>query len=524
MKIARIFRLFNILRICWKYKLYDFLINIPYLYSVRFIQYLNPINWFFKKPSINLGIRLTHALEELGPIFIKFGQLLSVHSDLLEEDIIQELSKLQDKVKPFSGKKAIQILENTWNVPIRKVFKKFNIKAISCASIAQVHSARLFNGKLVAIKILKPDILKIIQEDINLMYAISYFFQFTKIVKKLNLKKIIKELENNLLKELDLIREASNASQFRRNFLNEQKLYIPKIYWKLCRKNILVLEYIYGISIRDIHILKERNTNIPLLAKRGIEIFYTQVFRDNFFHADIHPGNIFISQENLQNPKYIAIDFGIVGTLSNEDKKNLLEIFLAFFKRDYYKLAKLHIVLGYIPYNISIVELADSIRSVCEPIFEKPLKDISFGKILMNLFQILQKYEIQIQPRLLLLQKTLLNIEGIGRKLYPEINLWKISIPILEHWIKKQTSFKKFVKNFQEKWPYIHHNLAKFPEDFHKGLQKWIKYSSYNKEIKFKKENNFLKKIRNFIFNIIILFLIQIIFFKYFVHFFNLTQ
>lgn len=483
MSIARARRLSRIAIVWVKYGLDDVLLAIPYFRPARFLLCFNPIRWFYKQ-RLSRAERLCRALEELGPIFVKLGQVLSTRRDLLTPELIEALSKLQDQVKPFAGDQAKAIIESSLGKPIDELFEAFDIQALASASIAQVHAASLHTGQSVVVKVLRPNIERAIRQDISLMYTIARWVNRTKQGKRFRLIEVVAELERNLLNELDLMREAANASQFRRNFPKAEALYIPEVHWAYCSQNVLVLERIDGIPVDDVAVLKQQGTNLPLLAKRGVELFYTQVFRDNFFHADMHPGNIFVSKAHPSNPQYIAIDFGIVGSLDGEDKRYLLANFLAFFKRDYRRVAELHIESGWVPSDIRAVELEDSIRKVCEPIFEKPLKDISFGQTLMRLFQIAQQYQMEIQPQLLLLQKTLLNIEGMGRTLHPELNLWATAKPFLERWMKEQIGVAGLFKRFKAQWPYISDRLPEIPIKIHQGLQQWVEPAPQTKVVR----------------------------------------
>jgi ubiquinone biosynthesis protein len=438
------------------------------------------------------GERIRRALEELGPIFIKAGQIISTRRDMLPDDIADELSKLQDQVPPFSGDIAKQMIETALKEKISAVFSTFDMNALASASIAQVHTATLLDGTDVVIKVLRPQIKKIIDRDLDLLalfakWAERYWAQG----RRFKPKEIVAEITHTLYDELDLTREGANASQLRRHFLNSPLLYVPEIYWKYSRSNVLVMERIYGIPIYDIQALKSAGYNMKQLAEHGVEIFFTQVFRDSFFHADMHPGNIFISTENIKNPRFIVVDFGIVGSLSSLDQRYLAENLLAFFKRDYQRVAELHIASGWLPPDTRIDLFESAIRSVCEPIFERPLKDISFGQLLLRLFQAARRFNINIQPQLILLQKTLLNIEGIGRQLYPELDLWKTASPYLEKWLRNQVGIKGFFRRVRNNLPYWSEKLPEIPGLIYDVLNDMRVYKE--KILYLEKENSVMK-------------------------------
>lgn len=424
---------------------------------LRFLGVFSPSFWR-KKDLPERGVRIRRTLEDLGPIYVKFGQALSTRKDILPDDIADELVKLQDKVPPFSNQLAREVIEQELGMSIDTAFAEFSPSPLASASIAQVHTAVLHTGEQVVVKVLRPDVEKWIHSDIGLLYELAYFAEkFWDDAKRLHAKEIVAEFEKTLLDELDLIREAGNAAKLRRNFLNSESIYIPEIHWEFTRKKVLVMELIHGIPVGNIDELRANNADFKLLAERGVEIFFTQVFRDNFFHADMHPGNIFVELPG----KYIAVDFGIVGTLSTSDQRYLAENFLAFFNQDYRRVAEMHIASGWVPPNTRVEEFESAIRSVCEPIFDKPLKDISFGLLLLRLFQTARRFDMQVQPQLVLLQKTLLNIEGLGRQLYPDLDLWQTAKPFLEDWFKERLSPKTKIKQAIQKFPEL---AEKFPE------------------------------------------------------------
>lgn len=434
-----------------------------------FIGYFNPWHWFGKSRPRGESLRI--ALEELGPVFVKFGQILSTRRDLLPDDIADELEKLQDAVPPFPGVKAKQILEMEYKKPVEEVFAKFDLIPFASASIAQVHAATLKDGKNVVIKILRPNIEKVIARDISLLASVaSLTSKFLPHGNKLKLREVVGELEQSIIYELDLLHEGANASQLRRNFINSDLLYIPEVFWSYSSKNILVMERIDGIPVSDIKTLKEKGINLKKLAENGVEIFFTQVLRDSFFHADMHPGNIFVSKDNPATAKYIAVDFGIMGTLSPKDQRYLAENLLAFFRRDYRRVAELHIESGWVSGKVRVDEFETAIRGVSEPIFERPLKDISFGKLLLKLFQAAREFHMEIQPQFFLLQKTMLNIEGLGRQLYPDLDLWSTAQPYIEKWVRKQLSPKTLLTKIYHRGPHWVDKMLDLPDLIHTRL------------------------------------------------------
>lgn len=417
--------------------------------------------------------RLRLALESLGPVYIKFGQMLSTRRDLMPDDIAQELTKLQDKVPPFDGKAARASIERSLGGPLEQWFSDFDEKPLASASIAQVHTARLKDsGAEVVLKVIRPGIGKIMSADVELMSTFAAIA--AKVMpdgRRLKPKEVVREYQKTLFDELDLLREAANAIQLRRNFDGSDSLYVPEVYPDLCRKRLLVMERIYGIPVADVETLKANGTNLERLAEKGVEVFFTQVFRDSFFHADMHPGNIFVAYENPENPKYIGIDCGIVGTLAKEDKRYLAENFVAFFNRDYRKVAELHVDSGWVPFDTSVDEFEVAIRTVCEPIFEKPLAEISFGQVLVNLFNTARRFNMEVQPQLVLLQKTLLYIEGLGRQLYPQLDLWKTAKPFLEDWLKDQMGPKAMLRHIKSNLPFWGEKLPELPDLLYDNLR-----------------------------------------------------
>ena len=459
--LKNIQRLIAIQRVLVKYGLDEIIKKTHFLRPLRYIFFI------FPKKNIktdSLGRRLRLAFEELGPIFVKFGQVISTRRDLISPDIADELSKLQDQVKPIPSEKIIDQLTKIYGLPLKKVFLKFDSNPLAAASVAQVHGAVLKDGTEVIVKILRPDIQKFIKRDIEMLYFLANLAnKYWPRSKNLKPLEIITEYEKTVMNELNLMREGANTAQLKRNFEGSNLLYVPNIFWDYCRKEVLVQERIYGIPIRDMKALKSAKTNIKVLAENGVEIFFTQVFHHNFFHADMHPGNIFVQVEDPKNPKYAAVDFGIMGTLSASDQYYLAENFLAFFDRDYYKIAKLHIDSGWVPPDTRIDELETAVRTVCDPIFNKPLSEISFAQVLLGLFETAQQFDMEIQPQLILLQKTLFNIEGLGRELYPELDLWKTAQPILRSWMDEQVGVNAIVKNIRDNLPQLRETLREMP-------------------------------------------------------------
>jgi ubiquinone biosynthesis protein len=451
--VRRLFRSVNILWVICRYRLDEFAPVSALPLTLRLLLLLAPWH-FFPRPGLTRGERLRKALEQLGPIFVKFGQILSTRRDLLPEDLANELKNLQDKVPPFSGKEAIRIIETALKAPVDEIFDRFEEQPMASASIAQVHAAHLKSGKDVVIKVIRPNIERTIRIDIALMLVVARMAEvYWEDGKRLHPVEVVKDYENTIIDELDLQREAANTSQLKRNFSGSELIYIPEIYWDYTTMNVVVMERIYGIPIAEVEQLRRAGVNLKLLAERGVEIFFTQVFRDSFFHADMHPGNIFVDINNPGNPRYIAIDCGIVGSLDQDDQNYLARNLLAFFKRDYRQVAALHVSSGWVPQHTRVNEFEAAIRTVCEPIFEKPLKDISFGQFLVRLFQTARRFDMEVQPQLVLLQKTLLNIEGLGRQLYPDLDLWSTAHPYLEKWMHDRVAPPSLLKAFKNHLP-----------------------------------------------------------------------
>jgi len=434
---------------------------------LRFTLYLQPWHWF-RRNKDPAGVRLRLTLEDLGPIFVKFGQILSTRKDLLPDEIAGELARLQDKVPPFPGEQAVAIIEKSFGKPISELFASFDVQPFASASIAQVHAARLPDGTEVIVKVVRPGIHKVIRRDISLMQTIAEWAErYSAVARRLHVCDVVHDFEQTLYDELDMQREASSASQLRRNFAGSKLLYVPEVYWAYTRKRVMVMERISGIPIGDIDALRNAGIDLRALAEDGVEVFFTQVFCHNFFHADMHPGNIFVGADG----RYIAIDFGIMGSLRDVDQRYLAENFHAFFRRDYRRVAELHVASNWVPKDTRVDEFEAAIRSVCEPIFERPLSEISFGHLLVNLFQTARRFNMEVQPQLVLLQKTLLNIEGLGRQLYPELDLWVTAKPFLEQWMLDRVGPKAFVKAVLRNGPYWVEKLPELPGLIHEFLQ-----------------------------------------------------
>ncbi len=468
--VTRLFRLIHITFILARYGLDKLLFSIPLFAPLRWMSLLNPFNWHRK--HYNRGQAMRHALQDLGPIFVKFGQALSTRGDLIPDDIIEELSLLLDKVPPFPSAQAKAVVEKAFACNTDELFAEFSVEPLASASIAQVHSATLKNGKAVVVKIRRPGIRRQLKRDIDLLFSLARLAEyFSSDARRFRVVDAVAEFESTLIHELDMQREAANATHLRNNFKNSPKLYVPEVYWEYVRDNILVMERISGIPVTDVAALKQQGVNIKKVAELGVEIFFTQVFRDSYFHADMHPGNIFVSYKNPDDPKFIVVDFGIMGTLSESDKRYLAENFHAFFNRDYHRVALLHIESGWVPYDTRSDEFEAAIRTVCEPIFEKPLSQISIASMLLRLFQAGRDFEMNIQPQLMLLQKTLFAVEGLGRKLYPQLDLWHTAKPFLENWVQDQYSPKALLRELRRVSPSWIRQLPQLPGLMHEVLK-----------------------------------------------------
>ncbi len=454
-------RVFRIQRVLVKYGLDDIIRETHYLRPLRFMFVVFPRR---VDRSTSLGKRIRLALQELGPIFVKFGQAISTRRDLLPRDIADELAKLQDEVPPFPADEALRIIEAAYGRPVDDVFERFDREPLAAASIAQVHSARIAGGAEVIVKILRPGVEERIDEDLDVLRRFARLAErYWHLGKRLKPVEVVAEYEHTILDELDLMREAANAAQLKRNFMDSELLVVPEVYWDYCRPEVMVQERIFGTQISDMDALVAAGTNIKALAENGVEIFFTQVFRHNFFHADMHPGNIFVITSDPKRPKYAAVDFGIVGTLSPEDQHYLAENFLAFFDRDYHRIAQLHLDSGWVPEGTRVDQLESAVRTVCEPIFNKPLIEISFAQVLMRLFRVAQRFDVEIQPQMILLHKTLFNIEGLGRQLYPELDLWETAYPVLKKWMRERVGPEAVIRDVREGLPHIREALRDLP-------------------------------------------------------------
>jgi ubiquinone biosynthesis protein len=473
----RLFRLAKIIGVFHTYGLDEFALrDSP---SVFF----RAVGWVLGKRSFkdSRGARLRMALESLGPIFVKFGQVLSTRPDLIPSDIATELSLLQDRVPPFPAEDVRRVIEADYGRKVEERFTQFDWTPVASASIAQVHFAQIqfktndaIESRDVAVKVLRPNILPVIESDIALLRVLAGWVEkFSADGRRLKPREVVAEFDNYLHDELDLVREAANCSQLRRNFEKSHLLYMPEVYWDWCEKSVMVMERLYATPVNHIEALREKGVDIKKLARDGVEIFFTQVFRDGFFHADMHPGNIAVRTEAPNVGQYVGMDFGIVGTLTDNDRRYLAENFLAFFRRDYRRVAMAHIESGWVPKDTRPDELENAVRSVCEPIFARPLADISFGKVLMRLFSVSRRFNVEIQPQLVLLQKTLLNVEGLGRQLDPYLDLWATAQPFLEKWMRDQVGADAVRKRLIEQAPYLSSALPQVPRLIHQALERY---------------------------------------------------
>jgi len=463
--MLRLLRLLKIVTVAFRYGLDQIaLANLSHPLLVRLVR-LAAVGRRLRRPRAE---RLRLALESLGPLFVKFGQLLSTRRDLLPEDIADELARLQDRVPPFDSDLAVREIERGLGQRIADVFSSFDPTPVASASIAQVHLGVLAHGahagREVAIKVLRPGMWAVIDRDLQLMDAAAVLVEHLwRDGWRLRPHDVVDEFRKTLQDELDLTREAANASQLRRNFAGSPLLRIPEMMWDYCRENVLVMERMHGVPIGQVDRLRAAGVDLKKLSRDGVEIFFTQVFRDGFFHADMHPGNIYVSIDPAERGRYIALDFGIVGTLTDTDRDYLARNFLAFFQRDYRRVATTHLESGWVPRGTRVDELENAIRAVCEPVFDRPLKDISFGQVLVRLFSTSRRFNVEIQPQLLLLQKTMLNVEGLGRQLDPELDLWKTAKPFLEAWMKRQVGFAGLVDRLRTEAPQWSRLLPQIP-------------------------------------------------------------
>ncbi|RJF97679.1 ubiquinone biosynthesis regulatory protein kinase UbiB [Noviherbaspirillum saxi] len=464
----KVLRLYKIARVAIKYGLDN--IAMSGLASPRIARLIDTF-FFWRDISTPRGVRLRRALEELGPIFVKFGQVLSTRRDLMPPDIADELAKLQDRVPPFDSDLAIAQIRKSLGAHPDQLFASFERVPVASASIAQVHFATLKDGTQVAVKVLRPGMKRSIDEDVALMgIAAGWVEKLWADGRRLKPRQVVGEFDKYLHDELDLMREAANASQLRRNFTRSDLLMVPEMLWDYCSTSVIVMERMHGIPISQIDRLVAEGVDMKKLSRDGVEIFFTQVFRDGFFHADMHPGNILVSVDPKTFGRYIALDFGIVGTLTDFDKDYLSQNFLAFFRRDYKRVAEAHIESGWAPKETRVDELEAAVRACCEPIFDRPLRDISFGQVLLRLFQTSRRFNVEVQPQLVLLQKTLLNIEGLGRQLDPDLDLWKTAKPYLERWMQEQIGWRGMLARFKEEVPHYNKMIPQLPRLLHQAL------------------------------------------------------
>ncbi|HEY6455302.1 MAG TPA: ubiquinone biosynthesis regulatory protein kinase UbiB [Steroidobacteraceae bacterium] len=464
MKLRVLVRLVRIQRVLLRHRLDD-LVRATHLYRpLRLLLLLSPGLWRARQSSGARGENLRLALIELGPIFVKFGQAVSTRRDLLPPDIADELAKLQDRVPPFPGSVARAGLELSYGRPLTEMFAQFEETPLAAASIAQVHGATLPGGQDVIVKVLRPGVRAQIERDLELFYALAHLAEkYWTESRRVRPVEVVAEYEKTVLDELDLMREAGNASQLKRNFAGSDLLHVPAVFWDHCRVDVLVIERIHGVVISDMQQLRAIGTDFRKLAENGVRIFFTQVFRHNFFHADMHPGNIFVLVEDPANPRYAAIDFGIVGTLDVRDQYYLASNFLAVLDRDYHRVATLHVESGWVPANTRVADMEAAVRTVCEPIFNRPLKEISYGHVLLRLFEIARRFDMVIQPQLILLQKTLINVEGLGRELYPDLDVWSTAGPVLRGWMRERIGPRALVHNFRKQLPDMLEVLNELP-------------------------------------------------------------
>ncbi|MDY6955481.1 MAG: ubiquinone biosynthesis regulatory protein kinase UbiB [Pseudomonadota bacterium] len=463
-------RILQATRVVLRYRLDDTLFRWPPLQPFGWIRYILP--WHWRREERPLGMRLRLALEELGPVAIKLGQALATRRDLLPLDVADELARLQDRVPPFPGTIARRILEETYGAPVERIFDEFSETPLAAASIAQVHAARLKDGRQVVVKLLRPGVEDRIRQDLRVMYLLANFIErFVPDGRRLHAREVIADYEKTILDELDLVREGANAAQTRRNFEDRPILYVPLVHWEWTRRHVLVMERIHGIPISDIAALKARGVNFRFLAERGVEIFFTQVFRHNFFHADMHAGNIFVDTRDPQRPGYLAVDFGIVGTLGREDQRYIAHNIYAFFNGDYRRVAELHVASGWVRPDTCVEDLESVIRTLCEPILFRPFKDIHLDQLLLRLFEIARRFDMEVQPQLVLLQKTLVQIEGLGRQLYPDLDLWSTAKPFMERWMREQLGPRGIYREFKERLPDLAQRLPLLPLTLDHALQ-----------------------------------------------------
>lgn len=485
-------RLNRVLNVIAKYRLDEFMHGQTGARRLGLLLLPYRLAWMFSaQATTHKNVRLRKAMEELGPIYIKFGQLLSTRRDFLDIELADELQSLQDNVPPFSSPSIHQLIEESLGVTAESIFSSLDSDPFASASIAQVHRATLKTGEEVVVKVARPGIEEVVSADIKLLKWIANLIETrTELGKRLHPVEIVNDYEQIIHDELDLLSEAANTSQLKRNFENSPVLYVPKVHWDYCSKSLMVMERIHGIPVADVDALNAQNTDLKKLAETGVDIFFTQVFEHNFFHADMHPGNIFVSHETPANPKYIAIDCAIIGSLSNDDQEYLAKNLLAIFKREYRKVAELHVACGWVPRETKIHEFESAIRSVCEPIFEKPLKEISFANLLIQLFRTASRFDMEVQPSLVLLQKTLLNVEGLGRQLYPDLDLWKTALPYLENWNKRRLNPFTLLGRIQENIPNWIDQLPQLPQLFIDAATESKQLGEINKSLQSQQKQN----------------------------------
>ncbi|MFO7808311.1 ubiquinone biosynthesis regulatory protein kinase UbiB [Guyparkeria sp.] len=464
MRPRLLWRLVVIQFVLLRHGLDEIVLALKIFRPIRFLKFASPWYWFSNNRQRTRGERLVAALEDLGPIFVKFGQMLSTRRDLLPPDLAEALSALQDRVRPFPAELARQRIETALGASVTEHFARFETEPLASASIAQVHGATLDDGQEVIVKITRPGIHRRIRSDLEILYTVARLAErYWSEGPRLHPVEVVTEFDKTLMNELDLQREAANAAELKRQFEGSPMLYVPEVYWDWCRTDVLVQERIHGIPIARMDLLRAANVNMKRLAERGVEVFFTQVFKHNFFHADMHPGNIFVDATDPDQPRYMAVDFGIVGSLMPEDQRYLAENFHAFFNRDYRRVAELHVESGWVPNTTRVEEFEAAIRTVCEPIFQKPLREISFGHFLLRLFQVARQFDMEVQPQLVLLQKTLLAIEGLGRELYPDLDLWETAKPFIERWMRERIGPKAFIERFKDELPYLNQHLSELP-------------------------------------------------------------
>jgi len=467
-KSNRSSRLTRILRVMARHGLDEYVFKLSILKPYRFLRYVLPVFWF-RRPSGDRGQRLRQALEELGPIFVKFGQALSTRPDLIPPDIAAELTRLQDRVPPFPGEQARTVIERSLGSSLADHFASFDVQPLASASVAQVHAATLLDGTAVVVKVLRPGIEAVIDQDVALLYRLARWVdRYWPDARRLRPLEVVEEYDKTIHDELDMTREGANASQLRSNFPESAMIYVPRVYWEHSSREVLVMERIYGIPIRDIDAIRKAGVDLRTLAHNGVEIFFTQAFRDGFFHADMHPGNIFVGE----NGQYRAVDFGIMGSLADSDKRYLAENLLAFFNRDYRAVAVAHLRAGWVPPSTRVDEFEAAVRTVCEPIFARPISEISFGQLVLRLFQVARRFNMPVQPQLVLLQKTLLNIEGLGRQLYPELDLWETAKPYLEKWMRDQVGPAALIRTLRRELPSVMPLIPELPGLVHELLRR----------------------------------------------------